>query len=281
MAKESKPDTPEPKSTLPTPAATILGAVAIVGVFAALAIAGTMFVLARTDDKKELAELPGFAAQVPPIDRSAAADLLANKSFDEMSQSERDLVIAEVTRVFDNAEFRASSQLVLGIDVIRRDGVTRAIDRYWSATDKEGDPLLRETISFFCESEVDGYLDVFSADRTILASQVSGDRIVENTQAFQRTLSAMDWTMAKDLGFDEFDGRRVHGIETPWNFVSGQGSSISQAWFDVENARLLRRVEKNTAGELLHDYRIDWRVPPRIVPPPDLKPPCYDEIYPS
>ena len=63
--------------------------------------------------------------------------------------------------------------------------------------------------------------------------------------------------------------------------ITGEPSSTSQIWIDVENARMLRRVELNSDHVAVHNYEIDWRVPPRIVPPPDLKPPCYDEVYPQ
>jgi hypothetical protein len=287
-AKKREAAEPAAKSGKVSPVVQVLGAVIIIAVFGAIGVAGSILIGEVFGDDPVAAEpVPDFIGGEPPIERSAAADLLEGKSFEEMTDEERDLVVAEVKRVFDDAEFRARSEIEViqssfaAVDVVRRGGVTRAVRyyRYGARPDGDGTMMTTETV-FFCDSEVDGFLDSFRIRKNVLNTNVDGSRIQETSQPFDRELTGVDWTQPIDLGFDELEGRRVHGVQLPFTSALG-GSSTWQLWFDVENGRLLRRGELNTEAALVHDYRFDWRTPPRIEGGDDLKPPCEGELYPD
>ncbi len=223
---------------------------------------------------------PALTGETPPIERSAAAGLLESTSFDDMTQTERNLVRDEATRVFANAEFRATSSAVLAIDVVRRDGETRATRQFTIGESPGDEPILQDTRSFFCHAPVEGFLDAYRTTVTPLNTTIGGDRIEATSQPFDREMSAVGWNQMTDLGYDEVSGRRIHGVEMP--FTTRAGLIIPwRMWFDVENARMLKRGEINRAGNEV-EYLLDWRSPAKIETTAQLGvPPCYNEIYPE
>ncbi len=256
--------------------AGVIALTALLGVGIVTAFGGAS--LSKKDP--EVPQPPALATDPPPIERSAAADLLEGTSFDDMTQAERDLVRDEATRVFGDAEFRATSGGVLAIDIVRRDGTTRATRQFNIGESPGGALVLQDTRSFFCDAPVEGFLDAYRTTVTPLGTTIGGDRIDVTSQPLDREMSAVDWSQTTDLGYDEVSGRRVHGVEMPFTALSG--STIPwRMWFDVENGRMLKRGEIRTdGGEAV--YIFDWRSPPKIETTSELGiPPCYDEIYPE
>lgn len=278
MGKKHRADQiAEPVSTrrwVVTGIAVVLAAIGIgIGIAMLLGIAGG-------DGPASLPKLPSLGAEEPVYPRSAAADLLANVSFEEMTPEQLDLVRAETTKAYANAEFRATSPAVMGLDVVRRDGHTRATRQYRTTDSPGGDKVLYQTIVFYCPGP-EGFIDLYRADITPLITEVKGDRKPDTSQPFDRDLSGLDWTSRKDLGFDEIDGHRVHGVEMPWWTIDRSRTIPWQVWFDVETAQLrLRRQAGPNDGDLLR-YALDWHAVPKIETVEKLgKPPCYDDIYP-
>lgn len=255
------------------------------GVIALTALLGIGIVTAfggasLSEKDPDVPEPPALAGEPPIIERSKAADLLEEKSFDDMTQAERDLVRDEATRVFADAEFRATSIAVLAIDVVRRDATTRATRQYKIGEGPGGALILQDIRSFYCDAPVEGFLDAYRTTVTPIGTTQGGDRVGTTTQAFDREMTAVDWTQTTDLGYDEILGRRVHGMEVPFATLGGV-SMRRQMWFDVENARVLRHGEVTPEG-IRGEYTFDWRKPPRIESTVELGiPPCYAEIYPG
>jgi hypothetical protein len=229
----------------------------------------------------ERPDIPALG-EAPVLPRSDAADLLESKSFDEMTADEIALVKAEAERVFGDGEFRASGNILgaeIVVDIIRRQGQTIASRQYRFGPTADEDKLgLVETIIFFCPT-ADGGVDAYRADKAPLETQVRYDRQLADQQPYDKEFSAGDWSQPRDLGFDEVNGRRVHGVEVLW----GGTNAPWQMWFDVETAQMLRRNEV-TEEEGVADkaYIFDYGRPPRIEPPPELdEPACLDEVYPQ
>lgn len=256
------------------------------GAFVLAAAVGTGILIATllgvaglSDEPDPLPTPPPLGAEEPQYPRSAAADVLANVSFEEMTEEQLDLVREEVTKAYDNAEFRATSPLIMGLDIVRRDGHTRASHQYRIGDGPEG-KVLAETVIFYCPGP-EGLLDIYRADFTPLLTDVRGERKPEGTQPFDREISALDWTQRKDLGFDEMHGRRVHGVEMPYRAMEGDRTLTWQVWFDIETAQLRLRREKPADDNNNFRYELDWHAVPKIETVPKLgKPPCYDDIYP-
>ncbi len=260
----------------------VFGAIVMVAaVGTGILIATLLGFAGLSDEPEKLPEMPALGADEPQYPRSAAADILASVSFEEMTQEQIDLVKTEVTKAFDNAEFRATSPLVMGLDVVRRDGHTRAVHQYRPVDAPGGGLMLAETIIFFCPGP-EGFVDIFRADFSPLMGNVRGERKPEGTQPLDREISALDWTQRKDLGFDEFQGHRIHGVEMPFRAIESDSTLPWQLWFDVETAQLRVRREVPSDNNDNFRYEFDWHAIPKIEPTEALgKPPCYDDIYPE
>lgn len=271
----------QPAAPISTRKWVVLG----VGVIALTALLGVGIVTAfggasLSEKDPEVPQPPALTGEPPLIERSAAAELLEGTSFDDMTQAERDLVRDEATRVFAEAEFRATSIAVLAIDVVRRDGTTHATRQFKIGESPGGALILQDIRSFYCDSPAEGFLDAYRTTVTPIGTTTGGDRIGTGTQAFDREMTAVDWTQTTDLGYDEVLGRRVHGVEVPFATLGG-GSIRREMWFDVETARVLRHGEVTPEG-IKGEYTFDWRKPPRIESTAELGiPPCYAEIYPD
>jgi hypothetical protein len=256
----------------------VVGGVAVVLVSAGIAIA--LFTAfggsSLSEEDPDTPELPPLGA-APSLERSAAADLLEDKSFDDMTADELELVKSEATRVYADAEFRASNSFVRAIDVIRRDGHTVASRQYTIVETPGGTLANNEITSFYCDSEVEGFIDIYRSRSSIVRTNTEGLREQEGSQAFERIISATDWSDPTDLGYDEIDGRRVHGVEVKFAPLSGGEGLGWQLWFDVETAQLLRNVDMNAPGA---PYTLRWGEVPRMVPVEELgTPPCYAQVY--
>jgi hypothetical protein len=261
----------------------IVAGVATVLVSAGIAIA--IFTLLGGSSLSDDDDGPDFASDVPQLtgepvvlDRSSAADLLAATSFDDMTSEQLALVKAEAERAFANVDLRATSAIILGIDLLRRDGVTRATRQYSTPLGPDGEPVFSVATTYYCDSEVEGFIDVFRIRRSVVATVPEGERVQQGTQPFQRVIEGTDWAEAKDLGFEDIRGRRTHGVEV--TFVAQDGATTPrQIWLDVETAQMHRRTDILENGQE-QTYEFDWRKPERIVPDPEIgKPPCYGPFY--
>lgn len=255
----------------------MIGGLAIVLVSAGIAIAifTALGGSSLSDEGDEPPELPALGAPAP-TERSAVADLLENTSFDDMTDEELERVRAEVTRVYADTEFRASNRLVRAIDVIRREGHTVASRQYSLVETPAGTMANHEITSFYCDSEVDGFVDIFRSRSSVVRTRTEGLRERDGVQAFERVISATDWSEAKDVGFDEVNGRRVHGVEVKFEPLAG-GLIGWQLWFDVETAQLLRFVDMLAPSTA---YTLTFAEVPRMVPIAELGiPPCYAQVY--
>ncbi len=238
-----------------------------------------------TPDQRLVAPTP--IGQSPSIERSAAADVLDSKTWDEMSEEERSLLESEVDRVFADSSFRASSALVVANDIERRDGKT-VLSRLYLQAEGAGGPELAQRILFYCETP-DGILE---PHRYILSSSGNQYEIFAASQyprSWNTILSDVKWTDVRDAGWKDIDGRRAHGFEVAFVFTGGAGSVPADEseggralyWFDVENARLLERakVVKDQDVQKQGTYLLDYRELSPVVVPDDLEqPPCVQEI---
>src|SRR4029078_7792253 len=84
-----------------------------------------------------------------PADASPASDAL-KKPWDETSPEEREMIAAEVNRVFQDAQFRASSGLVAGIDVKIVGGQTQYSRTYSELQQPVGNIKFAESLVFYC-----------------------------------------------------------------------------------------------------------------------------------
>lgn len=256
----------------------IIAAVVIVLVaVAAGSIIGTILLVGVDDDADVAASVPAFVADAPEIERSSVADLLSSKSFEEMTPEELDEVKAEVQRVFDDAEFRVTGPGLDGIDLVRRNGDT-IISRQYATTDAPGGPTPLEVTTFYCASD-DG-VDTYKTRRTSAGTTNDYGRLERDEPPLERILEDTDWIDPRDLGTREIDGRTARGIIMI--YVGDAARVPAEAWFDVENARVLKYFWYGPSRKPSYssNWEFDWRVPPRIEPDPDLEtPPCFETAY--
>ena len=260
----------------------VVAGIAVVVLFAAIAIG--LFSLfggsTLSDDAPEEPPLPALseAPVLPPID---GADVLANTSFDEMSDDEVELIRSELERVFGDGEFRVSGRLSatrVDLDVVRRQGQTIATRQYRFGTVADDEKLsLFDTIIFYCAT-ADGAVDAYRADRTPLETTARYERQSALAQPFDREFIDGDWSDPRDLGTEVIDGRQARGVQVPW----GANDMPRQMWFDAVTGELLRRTDLIEELEASENTIFFERRPPRIEPPPELEtPPCLDEVYPD
>lgn len=246
------------------------------------AIALTAFVVrtVRDDDPPApLQPVPTLTAPAPEIERSSAADILTNKTLDEMTADERALVAAEARRVFDDSVFRATAPAIVAIEVIRKDGETRAA-RVWSYREGAGDALvLASAESFYCPvggGAIDAYTQYFSP---IGDTVVDKQTLQPNGAPFELTIDGLVWDQAEDRGFHEIDGRQAHAFEMPFTPFNRSNTIQVEIWLDVENARLLLWQDITSSPDGAFRYVLDYGVPARIEPIDLHDPPCADELY--
>jgi hypothetical protein len=260
----------------------VLLGILVVAVFAGLAIAVVSLIGGSSLSEAPAAppEPPGAIGDAPAIERSAAADVLANKTWDTMTQNERDLVKSEVTRVFDNATFRAVSSIVR-VDVYRRDSHTRVTRQFQRVPTPGGKDTLQEQLNVYCPAStgVAGALDAYKYTKSPLGGQFAQATSKVGLQPWDPILARLDWSDVKDLGVKDVGGRRAHGIQM--KFVGANSTVQTQHWFDVENGRLLERIELDPDGTpngIAH-YTLDYRKFAPIAAPQDQpQAPCYDEL---
>ncbi len=229
-------------------------------------------------------DVPAPAGPEPETERSAAADLLAGKSFADMSPEEVALVKSAVGKAFDNAQFRTTNSLApLGLDIFRVNGVTRASRQYQSTVTPGGPLLLRETLVFYCD-DPSGKINEFEYETTTLGVHNAAAQLDSNQLPFTTTISALDWAQPEDLGFDKVDGHRVHGVALPFVIASNQHRVRSEQWFDVDSARLIARTASTNESDPTANVRqlFDWRQPqPLVIPADQPVAPCAEMFYDS
>lgn len=211
-----------------------------------------------------------------PASRSAAADLLANKTLDAMTAAERDLVKNEIANAFGGGAFRATSAIVPAIDIYRVDGATR-VSRQFKAGSPPGTGATVQSLVFYCDSP-DGNIAAFGY--TIAPGNVSsgGTTMKPHTQPFDALVSGLDWSQAKDLGFQTIAGHRTHGFEMPFTSPATGATIVSRDWFDVESARIVRREQ--AGGDDTATYTFDWSVPaPVEIPAGQPVAACAEVFY--
>lgn len=261
----------------------IIAGVTIVAVFAGLAIAVFTFFggadLSKSPERFDVPQPAGSEVEAP---RSAAADLLGEKSFTDMTPDEIALVKAEVTRAFDNAQVRTTSAFApLGIDLFRLDGVTRVVRTYQVAGTPSGKNSLVEAVFFYCD-DASGNMNQYRFTQSELGSSANATQIARDQLPFDGTIKALDWSSPEDLGFKTIQGHRVHGVTMPYT-IAGSGQVIrAENWFDVETARIIARKaiinENQSSDNVLRTF--DWRQPQPIVIPKDRPAaPCSEAFY--
>ena len=269
---------PQDDSSRITRRDVIIGLIAAV-VLAAVGVSVSMFVFGdlSSGGKSNLVDLPTPAGP-EPAERSAAADLLADKSYADMTPEERDLLKGEVTRAFANAQFRASSAYVPAIDIFRLDDRTRVSRQFKAGTSPGGEAVLVETLTFYCDSP-DGNISSYQYVRSPLGATSKAAGLRKWGSPFEGTIYGLDWTQATDLGFRTIEGHRVHGFEMPFNSPYSERTTLSRTWFDVESARMILREQPDTGGDEA-TYKFDWRQPAPVVIPPDQPvAPCASAFY--
>jgi hypothetical protein len=256
----------------------IIGLVAAV-VLAAVGVTISMLILGPPDDgKSALLDLPTPAAPEPTVEGNAAADLLANKSYDDMTQEERDTLKAAVTKAFDNAQFRASSLLVPAIDVFRIDGRTRASRQFKAASSPGGEAVVVETLTFYCDSP-EGNINAFQYTVSPVGTSSKATVLKPFGAPFEGSLYGLDWSQAKDVGFRTVDGHRLHGFEMPFDSPSSGRTNTSRTWFDVDTARVILREQPDTGGDEA-TYTFDWSIPaPLVIPADQPVAPCSEAVF--
>jgi hypothetical protein len=257
---------------------TLVGGALLVVLFIFVGIA-IVTLLGGDDLSKEDPKAPDLPAlgALPDAPRSAVADLLENGSFDTMSAEDKAKVAAEVARIFGDANLRASSTVIPGLDVASRNGRIRASRQYKVSAENAGDQLLLTTTTvFYCDGP-NGTFDLYRLDDTGVERKTTYTKESSASPPFQRLFASADWSKAKDLGFREVSGRRVHGVQL--TYTSSDSTSVVEAeqWYDVENARLLYHRSVNVdPGD---GYFFDWRTPPPITVPEEMAtPPCAGEV---
>jgi hypothetical protein len=217
----------------------------------------------------------------PTAERSAAADLLASKSFADMSPDEVNLVKAAAIKAFANADFRTTSGLApLGIDIFRIDDITRVSRLYEAGASAGGAAQLKTTLSFYCDDisgKINWYRYVITADASSAARPA---QITKEQVPFNNTLSGLDWSQPEDLGFQTIAGRRTHGVAMQLTTIGGRTIRV-ESWLDVDNARLIARKSYNSSDDTQNLLRtFDWRQPNVVVIPPDQQAaPCSEAFY--
>jgi hypothetical protein len=231
-----------------------------------------------SEDEPELLRPPPLLG--PPVrEPSEAGDLLATKTWDEMTDDERQLVRSEIIRAYDDAEFRAVSSRVIGIDVYRRDGTTWASRQYNNIESPGGAVVLRESLIFYCGAPQERVRAV-RYNTTPLGTEVLEAPGEIGQRAWQPIIEPIDWSSVRDLGFEEVDGRRTHVFQAA--FIGGPSDSPrAQYWIDVETAQLLRWAELSADASLseVSDYTLDWgKLKPALVPDGQAVPDCVESI---
>ncbi|HXK32496.1 MAG TPA: hypothetical protein VNM91_00600 [Dehalococcoidia bacterium] len=251
--------------------------VAVVAISAGIAI-GMVTLLGGSElsEAKPGLEVPGPIGPPPEIARSAAADILANKTWDEMTEEERALVRSEMERVYKNIDFRVRDEFILALDLARRDGQTIAARRYTPVETPGGRTIAATITQFFCTSPDDpATANVYEYGESPLQTPTPRYQQRPVTERpLNRLLSAADWSTAQDIGFRDIDGRRAHGFRMQFANTSGTGTFEWEYWVDVENARVLEVGPQDDPNT----YHIDYRQYAPIVPPIDEDVPCAD-IY--
>lgn len=266
---------------LSTPQWVIIGAVVIVA-FAAIAVTAVTIIAGSDGSQAGSVLLPPTPAteEEIPLERSAAADILDSKTWDEMSQEERDLVRSEMERVHDNADFRLVERLIFAIDIARRDGHTVASRQYRPGDTPGGDRALWTSFTFYCPTEVDGtpWADVYRYGLSPLRGTPvpTYDRVRFDQRPTENYISSIRWDSITDLGWDEINGHRVHGFRFDFTTPDGTGSVEAEYWVDVDDARLRMRVETSAPDA---PYLFDWRPQPPIIPPIEGDVPCANGNY--
>jgi len=269
---------PQDDSSRITRRDVIIGLIAAV-VLAAVGVSVSMLVFGDLSrgDKSHGVDLP------PPVgpetaERSAAADLLAEKSYADMTPEERDLLKSEITRAFANAQFRATSVIVPGIDVFRLEDRTRVSRQFRTGESPGGETVLVQTLTFYCDSP-DGNISSYQYSVSPLGATSKATGLRKWGSPFEGTIYGLDWAQATDLGFKTVDGHRVHGFEMPFNSPYSERTMLSRTWFDVESARMILREQPDIGGDEA-TYTFDWRQPAPVVIPPDQPvAPCAEAFY--
>lgn len=251
--------------------------VAVVAVSAGIAV-GVVTLLGGSElsEAKPTVEVPGPIGPAPEIERSAAADVLAGKTWDEMTDEERALVRSEMERVYANTDFRVRSGLILALDIARREGRTVATRRHIPIETPGGRPAVATVTQFFCPRVDDpGIADLYEYSASPIQTPTAQRRQRPTSEApLNPLLTSARWDTAEDLGFKEIDGRRAHGFRLQFTDQADGDQFESEYWVDTDNARVLQvgPDEEPTT------YHIDYRRYPPIVPPLDEDVPCAD-IY--
>jgi len=255
-----------------------------------LAVAGVVIVIllvVRARDGGSGTATPPSAAgslDIPsPIaaqsaERSAAADVLADKTLDSMTEADLDLVKAEIARAYENVIFRATSGLVPAIDIYRIDDHTR-VSRQFNAGAAPNENVTVQTLIFYCDAP-DGSIAAYGYNVSPGDVRAASSSLKAQTQPFDALISGLDWSQAKDLGFREIAGHRTHGFEMPFASPATGKTTTARDWFDVETARII--VNEQPEGGDQAAYTFDWSLlPPIEIPAGQPVASCADAFYAS
>ena len=222
-----------------------------------------------------------FAGSAPASAQSAASRLLRQTSFESMTTAELALVRDEVQRTYAEAEFRATSDGALTVDVFRRHGRTVAAGVYLARPCVAGEAhcvggtRLRRSIGFFCP-DGDGLERAYPATAPLVATERTpiSPLIADGFGPFDRAVS-IAWSRddgIRDLGFRDIRARRAHGVAARRIGYEPRASAFEtpvEIWIDVEDARVLR----------VDGYTLDWRRPrPPQWPADEAAPPCMAQL---
>ena len=224
----------------------------------------------------------------PQLERSAAADILGAKSWDDMSEEERALVQSEVSRVFDQDTFRATNDVIVAIDIFRQDGLTQVSRQYLNIETPGGKQALAQQVLVFC-TQPDGTHLPYRYLLSPLQNEFAAVEASKYPRPWDRITADIDWSSVIDIGFDDVNGRRVHGFDVRYIFgdVEGAvpptgGERRTKYWFDVETAQLLRRAQiitEDPKTEARAAYTLDHsQLPPITLPDSLEKPACVQDV---
>lgn len=260
----------------------VLIGVAVVAASAIAAIAIVTFFGGSSLSEGQKARLPlPTAIGSRNTDRSAAADLLASKPWDDMTPDDHALIRNEFIRTFDSGSFRFSSPLVRASDVFRSGGHTRITRNFTELKSAGNTNTFLVALSFYCvlsPTMVTSYRYSTSNGSTELTENDVDPKLLP----FDPFVYNLDWSSVSDLGFTEIDGRRAHGFRIPFSPPSGLPALKTEYWLDVETAQLLKRIQyrpDGTAPDPNLVYTLDWRqygVP--VVPEGQQRPGCVDAV---
>jgi hypothetical protein len=223
-----------------------------------------------------------FVGSAPASDQSAISGLLRRRSFESMTVAELARVRDEVQRTYSDADFRATSDGALTVDIFRRNGRTVAAGVYVARACVAGEAhcvggtRLRRSIGFFC-SDVDGLERAYPAAAPLVATERTpiSPLIADGFGPFDRAVS-IAWSRdegIRDLGFRDIRARRTHGVAGRRIGYKPGASAFEtpvEIWIDVEDARVLR----------VDGYTLDWRRPRAPEWPGDqAAPPCMAQLY--